>query len=542
MTPPPRPPRPAALFGLLAALAGPALAPANAEFSVTFKRLGSARWSGAEIVDFDRQTQLVLATGRPGVALLTLGRDGSLTPRQVVPIAQLAATAGLDAGATVTHVAADPAGRAFAACTLMPADRSRTPGKAAFFTLPDGAVRSAATVGIGPDAAKFAPDGSAFIVTNEAEPAVLPDGTVDDRVGGLSVIDLSAVRQPADLDHAGSAVATVDLDTPAITASLNADGRASGLRIAPRTADRPAADLEPESLAVADGQVFVTLQENNGLAVFDLATRRWSAITGLGVTRCTIDASDRDGLAGKPAIKIDKAVDGLPMPDQVAAFTVNGKTYLALAAEGDDRGNADDREPSPIADRARLKHLAAEGRLAPSLPADLLADSQLGRLKVCTDWGLDDQGRIERPTMQGTRSLLIVAAESLARVGDTGPQFEQAMAQYASEWFNANSDSSTIDRRSPDRGPEPEGVVTATIGGRTLAFVTLERPGALVAVDLADPAKPVLTGLHVSAGEDDTGPEGLCFIPADASPTGRPIVLVGFESSGTIVAYEVLTR
>ena len=44
--------------------------------------------------------------------------------------------------------------------------------------------------------------------------------------------------------------------------------------------------------------------------------------------------------------------------------------------------------------------------------------------------------------------------------------------------FNANDGiSSAVDQRSDDKGPEPEGVVTGVVNGRTYAFIGLERLG-----------------------------------------------------------------
>ena len=37
----------------------------------------------------------------------------------------------------------------------------------------------------------------------------------------------------------------------------------------------------------------------------------------------------------------------------------------------------------------------------------------------------------------------------------------------------------------------------------------------------------------------DRGPEGLEFVPADASPNGRPLVLAGIEVSRTVAIFQV---
>jgi hypothetical protein len=41
---------------------------------------------------------------------------------------------------------------------------------------------------------------------------------------------------------------------------------------------------------------------------------------------------------------------------------------------------------------------------------------------------------------------------------------------------------------------------------------------------------------------DDLGPEGLTFVPAAASPSGKPLVIVANEVSGTVSIYELVAQ
>src|SRR5690606_28833774 len=85
---------------------------------------------------------------------------------------------------------------------------------------------------------------------------------------------------------------------------------------------------------------FVTLQENNALAVVDLAADPpvITSILPLGYKDHNsgdngLDASDRDD-----AINIRNwPVLGMYQPDAIASFQVGGQTYLVTANEGDAR-------------------------------------------------------------------------------------------------------------------------------------------------------------------------------------------------------------
>lgn len=49
----------------------------------------------------------------------------------------------------------------------------------------------------------------------------------------------------------------------------------------------------------------------------------------------------------------------------------------------------------------------------------------------------------------------------------------------------------------------------------------------------------VLGGDPEAGTAGDLGPEGITVIPAEASPTGQPLVAIAYEMSGTVTIYEV---
>ncbi len=472
---------------------------------VSLRERASVRAPGTEIVAPSAGDGTVLLTGHGVVRCVRLGEAGVTdvwrrSAREWVP--------ALGVDASVTHVAVDPLGRGFFVALVAPARSWERTGRAVIGEMATGDVLSVREVGYGPDACALSPDGSTIIVANEGEAGEPASGVVVDPPGTLSVL-------------------RVGEDGPALTRALlpARDGVDGALRVHPRNVDAVVLDLEPEYVAVLGGRAYVTLQENNAIAEVDWRTGEVRRVFGLEPTLAVIDADDGDGAAG-----IHTTVAALPMPDQLAAFESGGRGYLVTANEGDDRGGWGE---SALGDSARVGELRAQGRLA--------GHAHLGdRLKVCAFSGdADGDGVIERASLLGSRSLSVWDARSGARVSDTGSMFETAMSVHT-ELYNATGGATLeADSRSDDRGPEPEGVTIGSVGGRRVAFVGLERPGAIAMVDLSDPARPALLGLHPSAAHGRYAPEGLAFVDAADSPFGVPLLLVAYEGSGEMVVYEV---
>ena len=250
--------------------------------------------------------------------------------------------------------------------------------------------------------------------------------------------------------------------------------------------------------------------------------------------RAGLDASDRDG-----GVRLNRwPVLGEYMPDGIAALRLRGQDYLLTANEGDTRGY----------DAKRLRDLELDPSRFPEAAA-LQSSASLGRLKVSlVDGDLDGDGDLDEVHAFGARSLSLWD-RSGRLVFDTGSLFEDVTATALAGAFNSNNDDNgSFDTRSDDRGPEPEGLAVAEIDGRTYAFVGLERVGGIVVLDVTEPdgvrfvEYDNLRDFSANAERGaarDLGPEGLKFVPAGSSPTGRGLLLVANEVSGSTTAYDV---
>jgi hypothetical protein len=303
-------------------------------------------------------------------------------------------------------------------------------------------------------------------------------------------------------------------------------------------------DAEPEYITVApDGKAaYVTLQESNAVATVDLTTGQVTDLRSLGfkdhsLAGTGLDASDRDG-----GVNIRPwPVLGAYMPDAIASFSAAGQTYLLTANEGDTRDYAAFKDEAKVADL----------RLDPSVfpnAAELQQDAALGRLLVSrVDADTDGDGDADRLVAFGGRSLSVWTT-GLTQVADTGDLFERKTAEITPQNFNSNGTASTRDTRSDNKGPEPEGVTVGRVGGKTLAFVGLERTGGVMVLDVSTPAAPAFLAYANTATPaadprsgtaGDLGPEGLLFIPAADSPNGQPLLVVANEVSGSTTLYTV---
>ncbi len=513
-------------------------------FQQTDRYLGGA--GSSEIVVHDRSQQSlynVYGTRgvNGGVEVLGFGDPFNVTQQGVVDMSVID---GLTVG-SISSVAADPLGRGFGVASFIPVNSGTDKGRVVFFDPVSRAVIHSVEVGYHPDMLRFSKDGTKIFVANEGEPISEGSGTLThfDRAGSVSIIDLSTVSSLADVAGLGlGQVADYDFSSAHLASGVTL----SGVRVNPSNAAPGVRyfDIEPEYITESGGKLYISLQENNAVAEFDLTSRQYTAVGSLGTIQTLLDASDRDG-----GIFINDLIHGLPMPDTLASYMVGGKTYLLTANEGDSRPPDFVGTGHPlVGDDARFSQLGTPGRpaLDPTVDAaldalyggDAQAAAALGRLTISlTDGDLDLDGDIDQPTAFGTRSFSIWDASTLTRVYDSGSEFEQRTALLVPGFFNSDGTLGSFDTRSDNKGPEPEGVTVGQAYGRTLAFIGLERTGGIMVYDVSTPWAPTFFD-YINTGE--RGAEGLEFIPASESPTGKALLLVGYEVDGAVGVYTVI--
>ncbi|HRI31827.1 MAG TPA: esterase-like activity of phytase family protein, partial [Candidatus Kapabacteria bacterium] len=202
-----------------------------------------------------------------------------------------------------------------------------------------------------------------------------------------------------------------------------------------------------------------------------------------------LDASDRDGAGNTASINFRnwENLYGLFMPDAIASFSADGRTYYITANEGDARDYTGFGEERRVSDATRVP---LNPQFFPNA-STLRQDGNLGRLQTTSfinpgtlaasspsTGDLDGNGTFEMLHTFGTRSFTIWNTEANT-VWDSGDDLERRTAFLFPNFFNVSNSNNTRDSRSTSKGPEPEAVAVGTINGRTLAFIGLERIGGI---------------------------------------------------------------
>lgn len=388
----------------------------------------------------------------------------------------------------------------------------------------EGNYKESFECGVQPDMVTFTKDGKYIISADEGEPR---EGYVNgiDPKGSVTIIDVE------------------NKSTNKVEFNIDRDeALKDGLLL--KKGSNPVEDLEPEYIAISDDNktAFVSLQENNAIASIDIESGEINYVKGLGFIDHSLPGNEIDAVRGKgDNAQIDIKRDnffGTPMPDGIAFLSKNGKDYILTANEGDAR------------EWGKKKNKYENTK---SKKFDEKADKKTEYLDNDKTDGLDK----DKIYLLGGRSFSIYDASDLTRVYNSGSDFEKITARIFPDFFNTSNDEDKgvdeLDARSNKKGPEAENITVLNIKDKTYAIVGLERISGIMIYDITDPSNPVYKDYFnnrifiksVNDGEEiglekrgNIGPEGLCAIEAKDSPTGKPLVLVANEVSGTVQVIE----
>jgi hypothetical protein len=539
--------------------------------------------SSAEIVSYDSCSDrlYVVNSQAASIDVLALSVNNS-TPSKVgtIDLSLAAKSAGIEIGAA-NSVSAKQGLVAVAIEAAVKQDS----GLIALYRSDDLSLLATYPAGALPDMVTLSSDGQTILTANEGEPS---GDYLNDPEGSVTIVDISK----GFTDQA-------EVKQVLFTEFNEGESRHSELTNNVRTAGPDgtsvAQDLEPEYMALNSDntKVYVALQENNAMAIIDIATAGVDSIKGLGekswnaASGNTLDASNKDNGVGEFA-SYEKLV-GLYMPDTIASFSIDGASYIISANEGDGReyiyastqqdcddakhswdgdeyeAGGDDEDATKYAteiddcisftDEQRGKNIVDLVDAAHPLKAALDDNDQLKRIKIVAD--KDQYSAEDNIVIFGGRSFSIWN-EQAELVFDSGDDIAKKVFAIDGVNFNVTNDNNqSADNRSDDKGTEPEAVEVAEINGKHYAFIGLERQGGIIVYDVSIPAapvyqsyinnrdfsEPVCTLVDEGDCDNDTynsaardlGPESIDYF----TRLGQHFIAVGNEVSGTTTVYKV---
>ena len=523
--------------------------------------------TSAEIVQYHADTQTIYATNGETNAIAVIAADTVSTTAMSDPInttnltvSDITLPADID-GVTLGSLTSIAISGDLMAVAV-PADVKTDNGYVLFYNGLDTSAPvflDSVVVGALPDMVTFTPDGGKVLVANEGEPS--DDYTIDPE-GSISVINILASGEPEETASSVSFTGFNGSQDDLVAQGMmfpNPSGRTiKGVDIATTVAQ----DLEPEYITATNDVAYVSLQENNGLAILDLEELTVE-IVGLGVkswSDLNIDIQED----GSVSFGQYDGLYGVYQPDTIANYSWKDATFIVTANEGDAReyffDSADeatclsegglefDEDDGCLAfiDEVKVEDLTAE---ANSELADLQANGEADDLRVTNAMGdADGNGEYDAAYAYGSRSFTIWDQNGLA-VYDSGDDFERITASVHGASFNNGDDANEGDSRSENKGPEPEALTVGVIGDRTYAFVGTERMGGIFVYDVTNPYdvqfadyiinRDLTEGLEATDVIGDLAPESLVFVSADDSASGVPLLLVGNEVSGTVTVWQI---
>ncbi len=412
----------------------------------------------------------------------------------------------------MTSVAVSPDGKMLA--VAIQSENYDEAGVAAIFSCEnDGSLNllKTAATGVQPDMVTFAGN-STILTADEGEPRNGVNGT--DPKGSVSIIKIADEKT----------VTSKQIFFDGFDAKRD-ELTKSGVLIQKDKA--PSEDLEPEYIAVNGNTAYISLQEANSIAVMNISEEIITGIYPLGLQDFGTTKID---LQKNGVIEEENFPDvyGIRMPDGISVIEINGKIYLLTANEGDSRSD--------------WQGMDNEYESKTSLTGKHSLEEKVVWFNADMWDGLDKT----KDYIFGSRSFSIyeVTGDGLTLVFDSGSDFEEITAKVLPDNFNTSNDKITADNRSGKKGAEPESITVGKTGNKTYAFIALERIGGVMVYDITDPTRAEFVNYINSrefdmAVQGDVSPEGLCFIPATDSKTGKALLLAACEVSGTLAVYEL---
>ncbi|XP_069138563.1 mesenchyme-specific cell surface glycoprotein-like [Argopecten irradians] len=417
-----------------------------------------------------------------------------------------------------------------------------------FNTDPPVDCTDAITVGESPKSMAFTPDCSKLVVANEGRAGTL-NGRRTDPDGSITVVtmnsDPSYSRKLSFTHFNNNYLSYIE----------------KGVRnpFSDDVTTTFSQDIEPEAVAISDdGQwAYITLPENNAMAIINLVTEAWDDIYPLGTKAWggsrLFDGSDIDG--GPFLNSYD--VRGMYQPTGAVFVTTGISSYVVTANTGAPKVYTTAEQGVDFTDaisaaNAMANNLIDQTEISGSLALDLSSDYRLGRLLISNRDGRSEtiNTLIKTVHLFGGRDIGFFNTATKTFSFTTNDDLEKKAQERYPAVFNGDCSNASVspaaemDSRSIKLGPEPNVVVAGTFN-RVPLIAAATRNGLIYLYSMAFDS-PFYESVYRYGDPNeswDQNQDGLIsdmgYINENVLAGGRPHLFVVSKGTGSISLKEI---
>jgi hypothetical protein len=281
-------------------------------------------------------------------------------------------------------------------------------------------------------------DGRYVFTADEGEPRAAAATDVSlDPPGSVTIVDTMGTTDLTDdtVTHVGFDD-TTKIDDDVHIKGIETDSTTGLLIQRSKTAPYATNDLEPEYVTLSEDGLtaYVTLQEANAIATIDVATKTLVSVKSLGYKDLSLPENSLDLVQESTAtISLENIpAYGMYMPAGAATYTVNGKTYVLTANEGDSRNLYPTRRKI-LAINFSDSDVSSFFFDSGTVSATSGNFTDIYYTEIASDMGT------ENAYLFGARSFSIWDASTMAQVYDSGNDFEVITARACPSQFNIST-------------------------------------------------------------------------------------------------------
>ena len=275
-------------------------------------------------------------------------------------------------------------------------------------------------------------------------------------------------------------------------------------------------NFEPEYIALDEDnfRVYISLQENNAIAVFDYKLNKILYVKSLGLksySSCSIDLENDKSYSPIRSDKIFSTYE----PDGIYYYNKKGTPLIFIANEGEIKNNKETGHKNFNKDFLKLKN------------------------RNTKKFKTHQFSNVNKKVLFGSRSFSILDL-NIDLIWDSCDEIEKQVYYKNNFIHNSSKKNLRFDSSSPNNGPAPESILVKEIFNKIFIFITLENSGGVIIYDFSEEYPVFQDYLTFKSKKEDNfyglGPEGLELININNEAF---FIVIANEVSGDLSFFKI---